>query len=365
MFVKGRSSVVKSPTEFSKTGSVLNKHSQECKTALRKKVVCKSGTVSFQLEAQRGRGVGGNSAESKKVAGVAAPAPRRKKREAFAASFQGRKSGLFYPLIKRLMDISVSLLVLLFTWPVMVLVAVYIRKHSRGPRIFRQIRIKRNRRADGGNALVIRYYMHPVSKQMLIDRRERERVRKQGEEERRKLRREQVYYVCPRTGKMKIDRRKTDLLGQPFRFYKFRTMYADAKKRFPELYAYNYAKEEIERLRFKIKDDPRVPEKLRWLRQTSLDELANFINVLIGDMSLVGPRPDIPEMMKYYTDDQKIKFHVKPGITGLSQVEGRGHLSFQETLQYDIEYVKKQSLWLDLKIMLKTIREIFQKNGAF
>ncbi len=82
-------------------------------------------------------------------------------------------------------------------------------------------------------------------------------------------------------------------------------------------------------------------------------------------MNLVGPRPDIPEMIKYYEDWQRIKFSVKPGITGLAQINGRGLLNFRETLYRDVEYVKKRSLWLDLRIVLKTFKSAFLKIGAF
>ncbi len=117
-------------------------------------------------------------------------------------------------------------------------------------------------------------------------------------------------------------------------------------------------------MKFKTEKDPRVPRWAIWLRRTSLDELPNLINVLLGDMSLVGPRPDIPEMMIYYTDAQKIKLNVKPGITGLAQVSGRGRLSFQETLKYDIEYVRNRSLLLDLKIIARTILAVFRRDGS-
>jgi len=229
-------------------------------------------------------------------------------------------------IIKRLIDISVSLVVIFLTWPFIIAIAMYIRKKSPGTVLFRQTRVKMNRRKGCDS--------------------EKGLYSNQGDKE------------------VKQDRRKIDSFGEPFAFYKLRTMYADAKERFPELYAYDHDDEEIQNLKFKIRNDPRVPKGIEWLRKSSLDELPNFINVLFGDMSLVGPRPDIPEMVKYYTDEQRIKLDVKPGITGLAQVEGRGDLLFQETLKYDVEYVKNQSLLLDLKIILKTVVIFFKGSEA-
>ena len=209
------------------------------------------------------------------------------------------------------------------------------------------------------------YYFNFKSEKWCKNRRRNRDIFNMPSRERRKSNPGELYYLCPKDKKLKIDRRKTDLNGQPFTFYKFRTMYSDARERFPELYAYKYTKEEIKHLKFKTVNDPRIPEWAKWLRQSSLDELPNFVNVLLGDMSLVGPRPDIPEMIQYYTPYQKMKLEVKPGVTGLAQIEGRGNFTFQETLKYDIEYVNKQSFLLDLKIIIKTIGLTFNGKGAF
>jgi lipopolysaccharide/colanic/teichoic acid biosynthesis glycosyltransferase len=109
---------------------------------------------------------------------------------------------------------------------------------------------------------------------------------------------------------------------KPFRFVKFRTLYADARQRFPKLYSYQYTAEELEQLKFKVEDDPRVTPQGRWMRRSTLDELPNFWNVLTGDMALVGPRPEIPEMLRYYHGDMLLKFTVRPGITGMAQISG-------------------------------------------
>lgn len=142
-------------------------------------------------------------------------------------------------------------------------------------------------------------------------------------------------------------------------------MFDNAKELFPELYVYSYTPEEVVTMYFKNEDDPRHTSFGRKLRMTSLDELPNFLNVLKGDMTLVGPRPDIPEMLKYYDDWQKVKFSLKPGITGPAQVNGRGQLTFQETLKRDVDYVKDHSLLLDFKILIKTIKTVLLRAGAF
>ena len=161
------------------------------------------------------------------------------------------------------------------------------------------------------------------------------------------------------------ERRETDLGGRPFTFFKFRTMKANARELYPELYAYRYSDDDLEDFTFKIENDPRHTRLGNWLRKTSLDELPNFINVLKGDVAIVGPRPEIPEMTKYYKGDQRKKFNVRPGVTGLAQINGRGRLKFQKTIEYDIEYVKKKSLLFDLKIILKTIYVVVRGHGAF
>jgi len=153
--------------------------------------------------------------------------------------------------------------------------------------------------------------------------------------------------------------------GECFWFVKLRTMYADARERWPHLYAYHYYPEQREKLHFKVERDPRVTLQGRWLRASSLDELPNFWNVITGDMALVGPRPEIPEMLPYYSGEMLMKFSVRPGITGLAQVSGRGRLSFQETVEFDLEYVRKQSFLFDLKIIWLTLVKMAARDGAF
>jgi lipopolysaccharide/colanic/teichoic acid biosynthesis glycosyltransferase len=153
--------------------------------------------------------------------------------------------------------------------------------------------------------------------------------------------------------------------GKLFAFYKFRTMWVDARARFPELYAYRYSADEIRSMYFKLPNDPRLTHFGRVLRKTTLDELPNFWNVVRGDMSLVGPRPEIPEMVPYYHEEQLGKFAVKPGITGLAQVSGRGLLRFQETIACDLEYCAQQSLGFDVLILFRTLLTVCCRVGAF
>ncbi len=153
--------------------------------------------------------------------------------------------------------------------------------------------------------------------------------------------------------------------GRLFTFVKFRTMYADARERFPQLYAYRYSPEEIEQLAFKVPYDPRVTRVGEFLRRTTLDELPNFWNVLTGAMNLVGPRPEIPEMLPYYREEHLAKFSVPPGVTGLAQISGRGRLRFLETAELDVEYVRQRSLRLDAWIFARTAWMILRRDGAF
>lgn len=152
--------------------------------------------------------------------------------------------------------------------------------------------------------------------------------------------------------------------GRVFRFYKFRTMYVDARERFPDLYAYDYSPEDVETMFFKLPHDPRLTRVGRRLRRTSLDELPNLLCVLLGRMTLVGPRPEIPEMVAYYSDAQLAKFSVKPGLTGLAQVSGRNILRFQETIAADLTYVENRSFRHDIVILLRTVKAVILMMGA-
>jgi lipopolysaccharide/colanic/teichoic acid biosynthesis glycosyltransferase len=150
-----------------------------------------------------------------------------------------------------------------------------------------------------------------------------------------------------------------------FQLMKFRTMYSDAQSRFPELYAYDFASEEFHQQYGTYRHDPRVTRIGGILRKLSVDELPNLWSVLVGNMRLVGPRPEAPEVLRYYTPDEMYKFACKPGVTGLAQINGRGLLNWGETIAWDLEYVRTRTVWLDLKIILITLYYVIMRRGAF
>ncbi len=149
--------------------------------------------------------------------------------------------------------------------------------------------------------------------------------------------------------------------GRPFRIFKFRSMVVGADEMLPELADFN----EMDGPIFKIKKDPRVTRVGRFLRKFSLDEFPQLINVIKGDMALVGPRPPIPAEVDEYERWQMKRLTVPQGVTGLWQVSGRNLLTFEEMVRLDIYYIENWSLWLDLKILLKTIPVVLFMRGAY
>ncbi len=149
--------------------------------------------------------------------------------------------------------------------------------------------------------------------------------------------------------------------GRLFRIYKFRSMYVDAEARLAELRHLN----EQDGVLFKIRDDPRVTGVGRWLRRFSLDELPQLLNVLLGQMSMVGPRPPLPAEVAVYADDVRRRLAVKPGMTGLWQVSGRSDLPWEEAVKLDLRYVENWSLSLDLVILLRTMTAVLRSSGAY
>jgi exopolysaccharide biosynthesis polyprenyl glycosylphosphotransferase len=149
--------------------------------------------------------------------------------------------------------------------------------------------------------------------------------------------------------------------GREFQFYKFRSMVQDAEAMKTKLMHLN----ELEGPVFKISDDPRITSIGRFLRRTSLDELPQLFNVLKGDMSLVGPRPPLPAEVANYESWQRQKLSVLPGITCLWQISGRNHIGFTEWMRLDIEYIRRQSFGLDMKILLRTLPAVLLRKGAY
>jgi exopolysaccharide biosynthesis polyprenyl glycosylphosphotransferase len=203
-----------------------------------------------------------------------------------------REQLLVQLLAKRLLDASVSLAVLIFLMPLMLVVAILIKLTSPGPVFFVQNRVGMNQRQ--------------------------------------------------------------------FRLYKFRSMVVDAEKRKLEMAHLN----ERDGPAFKMENDPRTTRIGRFIRKTSIDELPQLFNVLSGEMSLVGPRPPLPDEVKRYEWLFRKRLSVKPGITCIWQISGRNNVSFDRWMQMDHEYVENWSLWLDLKILLKTIPAVLLSHGA-
>ena len=198
-----------------------------------------------------------------------------------------------YAFVKRTLDIVVSLSGLILCLPLCVVVTFLIKLDSRGPVIFKQVRLGRG--------------------------------------------------------------------GRPFMFYKFRSMGVGSEKIQDELRHLNMTEGPV----FKIKNDPRVTRVGRFLRRTTLDELPQLWNVLKGEMSLVGPRPPVPEEVAQYTHLQRRRLDVTPGLTCLWQVSGRSEISFSEWVQLDLYYIQHQSLLLDLKILIRTIPAVLSRRGAY
>ena len=204
-----------------------------------------------------------------------------------------RRDGFYLSFGKRLLDIVGALFAMLVLAPVMVLIALLVKLESRGPVMYKSIRIGKD--------------------------------------------------------------------GRPFLFLKFRSMVDGADRNRHSLSHLN----EMDGPTFKISRDPRVTRIGRLLRVTSIDEIPQFLNVLRGEMSLVGPRPPIPEEVAQYEPWQCRRLDVRPGITCLWQISGRSTLSFKEWMRLDLEYIKHQSFWLDLRILLRTIPAVLSREGAY
>ena len=198
-----------------------------------------------------------------------------------------------YGLIKRMIDIILSLIGIIITIPIFLIIGLFIKLESHGPILFSQKRV--------------------------------------------------------------------GLRGQEFKMYKFRSMVINAEELKERLKDQN----EMSGPMFKMKDDPRITKIGRFIRKTSIDELPQLINVLKGEMSLVGPRPSLPEEVKEFEPWMLKRLDVKPGLTCYWQVMGRNNIEFEEWMKLDIKYVNERNIWIDIKLIFKTFFVLFgDKNAA-
>lgn len=195
-------------------------------------------------------------------------------------------------LIKRLFDITVSLILIVFFLPLMIIVAVAIKMDSKGGVFFKQLRVGRD--------------------------------------------------------------------GKTFWVYKFRTL----KNTSPKLHIETSKISSIDSFVFPPPPEEEKTKIGAFLRRSSINEIPQLFNVLKGDMSLVGPRPEIPEIVGLYDTPYKKRLSVKPGITGLAQIQGRGDLKLKEVIDFDLQYIEKQSFILDMKILFKTVAVVVSSEGA-
>ncbi|HFR4187088.1 sugar transferase [Bacillus anthracis] len=149
--------------------------------------------------------------------------------------------------------------------------------------------------------------------------------------------------------------------GKEFYMYKFRSMVTDAEEKLKDLLEYN----EVSGAMFKMKEDPRITKIGKFIRRTSIDELPQLINVLQGEMSLVGPRPPLLREVKEYTSYDKQRLLVTPGCTGLWQVSGRSNLSFEQMVELDVYYIIQRNIMFDIKILLRTVKVLLKSNDAY
>ncbi len=233
-----------------------------------------------------------------------------------ALARRGSLGAMVAGFIKRSMDIVGSIVGLVLTIPIWLVIPLVIKLDSPGPVFYAQTRVGINRR-----------------------RRQR-----------------RVYLKADVGERRRRERRRVDYLGRPFKVYKFRTMINDAERKSGPVWA--------------TKRDPRITRVGAFLRKTRIDEIPQFWNVLKGDMSLVGPRPERPSFVLDLSTKVKgyaHRLHVKPGLTGLAQVENGYDSSLASVVQkvrYDLEYIEKRSLWTDIKILLKTVIVVITGKGA-
>lgn len=149
--------------------------------------------------------------------------------------------------------------------------------------------------------------------------------------------------------------------GKSFKFYKFRSMDTNAEEKKKELKPLNETDGPV----FKITNDPRISKVGKFIRKSSIDELPQLINVLRGEMTIVGPRPPLPNEVAQYTPEQMHRLDLKPGLTCYWQCSGRSDLSFEKWMELDFKYIQECGLWTDLKIILKTVPAVLTGRGAY
>lgn len=159
-----------------------------------------------------------------------------------------------------------------------------------------------------------------------------------------------VFFSQPRVGKD----------GELFNMYKFRSMVTNAEKLKEQL----IDKNEMSGPMFKMKNDPRITRVGRFLRKTSIDELPQLLNVLKGDMSLVGPRPNLPKEVAQFNDYHRLKLLAKPGITCYWQVMGRNNIDFEDWMKLDIKYIEERNIWIDIKLIFMTVKVLLGDKNA-
>ena len=168
---------------------------------------------------------------------------------------------------------------------------------------------------------------------------------------------------CQDGGPVLFKQQRAGLNGRPFKMYKFRSMCVDAEELKEKLREQNEVKDGM---MFKIKDDPRITKVGKFIRKTSIDELPQFFNVFLGNMSLVGTRPPTMDEVAKYERTHWRRMSIKPGITGLWQISGRSQITdFDQVVELDTEYIDKWSIWFDLWIMIKTVFSMLRRKGAY
>lgn len=150
--------------------------------------------------------------------------------------------------------------------------------------------------------------------------------------------------------------------GRPFRFYKFRSMRIGADKMKDQLVAQNESKDGVI---FKMRNDPRITRVGKYLRRFSVDEAPQILNVLLGDLAIVGPRPPLPREVSLYTLEERKRLHARPGLTCFWQIQGRSDIPFKDQVRLDLQYISSQSLWTDLQIIVKTVPAVLFGKGAY